>query len=110
MCIFLFCLPLTVTVDAQGNPGTIHQTLIDKIGRLIDRPDLSPLESNQCKIEIEFVVTRKHEILVLGVYTDQEFLDNYVKRRLNYKRVNVKGVRYMAPYLLDVTFRKQPIR
>jgi hypothetical protein len=107
------CLILAVQAFAKENPKDSRAILKDKVVKLIDNPDISDLEGDLFEAEIEFLVTSRNRIVVLGVNTHEEFFDTYIKEKLNYNKVRVKGVAYMQPYRIKVTFHRDdyvPIR
>jgi hypothetical protein len=100
LCTALFAL----TAFAHETPRSIDELLKDKVTQLIDHPDMSKLTGEKFNAEIEFIVTRQNQLIVLAVYTDNVFFDTYLKEKLNYRKVNLKGVQKMTPYRLNVNF------
>ncbi|HLF64426.1 MAG TPA: hypothetical protein VI603_11765 [Saprospiraceae bacterium] len=109
--ISAFALLCTLISVAQGlaheNPRSVNEDLKDRIVQLIDHPDLSKLEDGpKYHAEIEFIVTRQNQVLVLAVYTNNTYLEEYLKEKLNYRSINLKGVQRMTPYRITVNFVK----
>lgn len=104
------CLLLSTGFAAYGfaneNPLGINDVLRDKIVKLLDKPDLSGEEGTRFHAEVEFIITRHNQVLVLAVYTNNAFLDEYIKEKLNYSKINLKGVHRLTPYRIDVNFLK----
>lgn len=105
LLLCLLCsLCFTVSSFAHDDPKTINEILKEKIVKLIDQPDISHLAGRKYHAEIEFIITHRHQVLVLSVYTNELFFDDYIKKQLNYSHLKIKGVRRMTPYRLNVTF------
>ncbi len=111
----VLCLLLSIGFATQGfaneyplseNPLGVNEVLREKIVKLLDKPDLSKQEGVKFHAEVEFIVTRQNEILVLAVYTNNTFLNEYIKTKLNYHSIGLKGVQRLTPYRLNVNFVK----
>ncbi len=57
------------------------------------------------KAEVVFTVTAQNEIVVLSVNSESFEFSNYVKSRLNYKKIDTKGLKVRAQYTLPVTLK-----
>ena len=106
LLVLLFSFLLNAGVFAGGNPDSHNTALRNKIIKLIDNPDLAALNGDQFTAEIEFIVTRKNEVLVVGVNANDIFFDSYIKEKLNYRPVKIRGVQQMTPYRIEVTFQR----
>lgn len=102
----LCALVLSAQAFAHETPKSVNEDLKEKIVNLVDRPDLSSLEGSTFHTEIEFIITRQNQVLVLAVYTDNTFLDEYIKEKLNYRNVGLKGVQRLTPYRINMSFVK----
>ena len=102
----ILLLSWQMTAFAHEGPDSITEALRTKVIRLIDQPDLSDLNGNTFKAEVEFMLTRHKEIIVLAVHTDNAYLDTYIKNKLNYNKINLRGIPTMKSFTLDVTFNK----
>jgi len=89
---------------SNDDPKSINRLLKDKIVSLIDEPDISHLPGKKYHAEVEFIITRRNQVLVLEVYTNDMFFDEYIKSQLNYRTLKIRGVRKMMPYRLNITF------
>ena len=106
-----FALPLfaalfiSVAATAnENNPVTPEQILREKVVNLVGKPDVSDLDIHDRDATVEFLVTKSNELVVLGVETYSPNLEAHIKEQLNYKRVDVKGVKKMTTYKLDLMF------
>lgn len=104
------CLLCTMAFAGKGlaleNPMTINDVLRERIVKLLDRPDLSKYDGQNFQAEVEFMITRQQQIVVLAVYTSNPFLDEYIKEKLNYQKIGIRDVRRLTPYRIDVNFTK----
>tara|TARA_Y100000034_G_scaffold137038_1_gene219200 strand:- start:138944 stop:139288 length:345 start_codon:yes stop_codon:yes gene_type:complete len=57
------------------------------------------------KAEIVFTVTSQNEIVVLSVNSESADFNSYVKSRLNYKKVDTKGLKVRGQYTLPVRLK-----
>lgn len=100
----LFCSLCFAVSYAHEDPKAVNEVLKEKIVKLIDEPDISHLAGHKYHAEVEFIITHRNQVLVLGVYTNELFFDDYIKKQLNYSHLKLKGVKRMMPYRLNVTF------
>ncbi|OED37024.1 hypothetical protein AB832_05315, partial [Flavobacteriaceae bacterium (ex Bugula neritina AB1)] len=66
---------------------TAQQKLRKEIIELLERPHFK-IEKSSIEAEIEFTLNAKNEIVILTVNSDKDIVENYVKSKLNYKKVN----------------------
>ena len=57
------------------------------------------------KAEVVFTVNNNNEIVVLSVASENSEFNSYVKSRLNYKKLDTKGLKSRALYKLPVTLK-----
>jgi hypothetical protein len=54
---------------------------------------------------ISFVMNNKNELVVLSVDSKFEDVSSFIKNKLNYKRINLKGVKKGAVYTLSLKIK-----
>jgi len=82
-------------------PTKSENNLTKEIGQLLEKPFFSV--ENQLEAFVTFTLNEKNEIVVLSVDSDSDLVDEFIKSRLNYKKVAAKG----DP---DIKFYKMPVR
>jgi divalent metal cation (Fe/Co/Zn/Cd) transporter len=97
-------LLMTFNADAKNKPESVEDQLRDKITQLISRPDLKLVPLHERSVSVEFIVTRENKLVVLEIDTYNDVLEKYIKKKLNYKKVAVKGVQKMLTYRVDLSF------
>ncbi|QKX04300.1 hypothetical protein HN014_05035 [Aquimarina sp. TRL1] len=75
--------------SADKSTKSPEQQLRNEIINLLDNPDIK-ISNNEVKANIEFTLNSKNEIVILTVNSETESLENFVKYKLNYKKVNSK--------------------
>ena len=106
LSLALGCLT-TIQLNAKGEPASADLQLRQKVIALIDNIDLSPMEGFENDATIKFLITGQNEIVVLSVHTSSDYLEEYLKERLNYSHVGVRRVKKMTPYTLSVRFIRE---
>ncbi len=71
---------------------------------MIGKPDVSQVEYHDRKAEVDFLVTNQGEIVVLTVDSKSHLIESHIKSSLNYKKVNVDGVKKMTKYTIEMSF------
>lgn len=55
---------------------------------------------------VSFIINRKNQIVVLDVDSRNQHLISYVKRKLNYKKIEVSTLNYMKVYRLPLKVKR----
>ena len=92
----LFALALalfTINVSAANlNPikptDELRFEIVDLIGTNLN----AEMEADEYDADVLFTVTSNKELIVLSVDSNNDQLENYLKAKLNYKKVTVKGL------------------
>ncbi len=89
----LFILPnLGLANDADLLKDEPINEVREEIIRLIGHPDMKYVKEKEMESTLHFMITPKNELVVIMVDTKHEFLDRYLKNRLNYKQLPVSKV------------------
>lgn len=93
------------TIAAEKNPTNENKTLRNEIVALLGKK--IPLEISRSSVaEISFIINNHNEIVIISVNSSQEFFNSYVKRKMNYKKVSVKGIKKGEIYRMPVRIKK----
>ncbi len=106
IALLVVAIAFTSTVSASTDPIKT-ETSISKvesievakaISHLLDKPAFSI--ENELKAYVIFTLNKENEIVVLTVKTEDVVIENFIKSRLNYNKLNVKlnpAKRYGVP-------------
>ena len=92
----MFVLAVAITfssvLSASTNPtkDVEPQTVSETVGELLKNPDLQ-FDSDVSAI-VELVINENNEMVVLNVDTTHETVENYIKYRLNYKKLSKEAI------------------
>ena len=104
--LFVLALALfTVNLSfANPNPNPVKpsEQLRFEMVELIGSGYMEDMETDQYKAEVLFTVNNNSELIILSVDSEDYGLESYLKRRLNYKKVNHKPSKNGEIYLLPV--------
>ena len=104
LAIALFSIS-SLTFANTDNPLNIKKDLHTELAKLIG--DNVPFQiTEDILAEIDFTVNQNNEIVVIAVSSKNKNFDKYIKYKLNYKKVNVKGVKKGTFYQLPVKIKK----
>ena len=93
-----------ISTAAKTKPDGPDELLREKITQLVRKPDLKLVPIHEREVTVEFIITRENKIVVLDVDTYNDVLEKYIKKKLNYHQISVKGVRKMMPYRIELAF------
>lgn len=96
------------SVFANDNTGANpEQKLRNEIAALLDKPEII-VEKEELSANIEFTVNSNDEIVVLTVNSEEDNITEYVKTRLNYKKIEA-GVSNKGTKVFKLTLKiKRP--
>ncbi len=98
----------TINISAANmNPIKPTDELRIEIVELIGSNYMNEMESDELGAEVLFTVNNNKEIIILSVDSDDDLLESYLKRKLNYKKVNHRPSKNGEIYLLPVRMVKQ---
>jgi len=98
----------TINISAANmNPIKPTDELRIEIVELIGSNYMNEMESDELGAEVLFTVNNNKEIIILSVDSDDDLLESYLKRKLNYKKVNHRPSKNGEIYLLPVKMVKQ---
>ncbi|TSE07798.1 MULTISPECIES: hypothetical protein [Aquimarina] len=83
----VFVLGSTQIFASNDNPINSEQQLRNQIAVLLESPEIL-VENDTLNAKIEFTLNGEGEIVVLSVDTKESTVKNYVKSRLNYKKID----------------------
>ncbi len=61
-----------------------------------------PLTAAVAKAEISILLNSKNEIVIVSVKSENQLLEGYIKRKLNYKKVKVNTLKKMKVYRMPI--------
>ncbi len=93
------------TLDKKTIKKNINNELRTEIISLFG--DKIPLKVKQESIaEVAFMVNKNNELVVVSVETKVAGLNSYVKNKLNYKKLSVKGIAKGEIYKMPIKIKK----
>jgi hypothetical protein len=104
-------LLLTGVMTAFATPDQPQKERIEnmrsQIFEHIDNPDLTNADFSEIEATLHFMINKESEIVVLYVDAQDEFVDQYLKTRLNYKEIKNNVLR--GPYSMKITIKKASV-
>jgi len=106
--LFLALALFTINISAANlNPIKPTDELRIEIVELIGTNYMNEIHADELGAEVLFTVNNNREIIILSVDSDDDLLESYLKRKLNYKKVNHRPSKNGEIYLLPVKMVKQ---
>jgi len=85
---------LTVnTAFATGTEPTAdkkEKTVTEQVATLLDKPEFEV--TKELVAQVTLMVNNKYEVVVLSVDTDEEYLADFIKSRLNYEKLSTRTI------------------
>lgn len=89
---FASVLPASAITDTEPTSKEAKIILRAEIVELLGSHKYD-LEAKTLEAQVSVMLNNNNELVVLAVKTDDETVANFVKVKLNYKKVNVKGIK-----------------
>ena len=90
---------------AYASSPNPNSKLRSKIISLVKTADMTSLDQDEVAT-VEFTLNREGEIVVLSVDTENRYIENLLKTRLNYKKAKIEDFKPGKKYFVDLTFKK----
>ena len=85
---------LTVnTAFATGTEPTTdnkEKTVTEQVASLLDKPEFEV--TRELIAQVTLMINNKHEVVVLSVDTDEEYVADFIKSRLNYEKLSIRTI------------------
>lgn len=81
----------TLNVSASEKPVKPNDYLRTEIVNLLGDNLSFHFNKNEITVEVLFTVTNQGELVIISANTQNEDIEQYIKEKLNYKKVNFKA-------------------
>ncbi len=98
---------LVNVVTVFANPIKPTDQLREEIVDIIGFSFLDDYEENEYAAEVLFTVNSEQELIVLSVNSESDEAEDYLRNKLNYKKVDHSPTKYGEIYLLPVKMVKE---
>ena len=98
---------LTFASNVYANDGEDPETISNlrtKIVKLVDDPNLGEHDIVSAEVKLRFYINKENEIVVVESGTENNYLDNFLKSRLNYQRIKGENLK-PGMYNIKITFK-----
>ena len=82
-----FSSVLVASTNAEDEKGAESVAITEEIGKLLKNPSF--ILENDVLASVTLTINKNNEIVVLSVDSDEDYMDNYIKSRLNYHELPV---------------------
>ncbi|MCK5867003.1 MAG: hypothetical protein KAG14_01260 [Mycoplasmataceae bacterium] len=96
----------TLNLSAAESPVKPNELLRTDIVQLLGVDCPAELTNKTCSIDVIFTINSKSEVIVLSVNAPNEDTEEFIKRKLNYKKVSYKTIKEGELFLLPLKFQK----
>ena len=83
-----------------------ESNLRSEIIELIAQPDLSILDGQNMDANLRLMINENNELIVIDSGTNNKQLDNYIKSKLNYKKIKSTGIDQFSFYFVRISFEE----
>ena len=105
--MMLFCISGSLTAHTIAPDPSTLQKVREQIIAFIANPDVSSFDFDQAESTLHFLINKNNEVVVLYVDTQSNFVDDYLKSRLNYRQL--KNTRLRGRYAMKITLKNGSI-
>lgn len=93
----------TLYANDGNDPETISNLRSD-IVKLVEAPNLGENGINSAEVKLKFYINKDQEIVVVDTGTENNYLDSFLKNRLNYHKVKDNNLK-PGIYNIKITFK-----
>ena len=103
LLLAVFSTPKFALANDGDGPDAVEQ-LRTRVIEFVKTPNLAEFGIDKEKVRLKFIVNSDHEIVVVSTGTENNYLDSFLKSRLNYKKVKDAEVEE-GVYNMNITFK-----
>lgn len=100
--VTVFSATMVLASDPIETPS---QNLREQILELLETPKFE-FESDWIQARIEFTLNKEGEIVILTIDSENILLENYIKGKLNYKKVLLNGLKVGSEFYIHFKVEK----
>ncbi|WP_296386444.1 hypothetical protein [Winogradskyella sp.] len=106
----MFALAVAITfssvLSASTNPIEKAEpaSITETVGKLLKNPNFQL--SKEVNVIVDIFINENDEMVVLSVDTDNKLVENYIKSRLNYKKLSKEAIDYRKSFKIPVKMIK----
>jgi flagellar motor component MotA len=99
--LLVVAITFSSVLSASTEPTKDEQAIIaKKIGKILKNPQFEV--KKEMLVNVNLVFNKNNEMVVLSVDSKSDEVSNYIKRRLNYSKLIVDGIKRNETYVLPV--------
>ncbi len=100
-----FSATMVMASDPIGSPS---QKLRQQIIELLETPEFE-FESELIQARIAFTLNKEGKIVILTIDSENLLLENYIKGKLNYKKMLLNGLKVGSEFYIDFKVEKSMV-
>lgn len=102
-----FATMTSFATEIEPKPTETKKAFRSEIVSLIGSEVPSYLtEDGDIKTDLSLMLNNKNEVIVISTDSENESLDNYLKGKLNYQKIDVKGLKKGEIYKVPLTIKQ----
>lgn len=104
VCSFFFSTSIFANNGNEFDPVT-YKNVRSEVVKYVQNPDLWEHNIEEAVVHIRFMINEKHELEVLNLKGDNEYIEDFVKERLHHQKLNTQNVPFNTPCNVKIVFR-----
>ncbi|WP_417444894.1 hypothetical protein [Joostella sp.] len=102
LTLILALLAVSNIVMASNNdPKPTNSEVSKQLSLILGTPSFR-VSDNDMLAKVHFMVNKKSELIVLTVTAENEMVEDYIKSRMNYEKINNSSLEAGKEYLINV--------
>ncbi|MBL4605041.1 MAG: hypothetical protein JKY02_05100 [Flavobacteriaceae bacterium] len=106
LAISFASLSATATETEPSNANSALRSKIVSLLGSIAPSSLTLTDGNDIKANVSLMLNNKNQLIVISVDSNNESVDTYVKSKLNYQKIDVKGLKRGEIYKVPLTIKQ----
>jgi hypothetical protein len=91
-------------INAKSITDTSATTLRTELVKMIQNPNLRENGITEADVQIQFTIDQKGEIQIIKIDAENEYLSEFIRKKLDNQRIDIKNIRNDKVYYLQVKF------
>ncbi|QLE02073.1 hypothetical protein HX109_11090 [Galbibacter sp. BG1] len=100
LTVALMAVATTVLAN-ENDPKPTNKAVSEQLSTILGTPAFKVTDKDLLA-RVHFMVNKDHELIVISVKAENEMVEDYIKSRMNYKKIEKNSLQLGEDYVVDV--------
>jgi hypothetical protein len=108
--VLAFSILLGSVAFANDQSLAAAKELRKEVSKLVQDPELAKYGIEEAEVSVHFTIDEDNRLVVLNVASDIPYLEEFIKQRLDLKKISVAGLEAFVRYNVKISFESEKLK